>query len=129
MSRLTRVRAKVKRDEALNLTELALVTDYDRNTLGAMLLPLQGGKIFYTDFRRIISARQDRHEDSLRVLVPVKTAAAPGSESAASAAATPPMKSVADKFHAPKNPSARRGASRARVESRPHNTELQRRRA
>lgn len=127
MSRLARVREKVRRDQALNLTELALVTDYDRNTLGAMLLPLQGGKIFYTDFRRIIAARQDRHELSLSVLTPQ------ASETTLAASSSPaeatPTTIAADKFRAPKSKGVPLVASRARAESQPHSTELQRKRA
>lgn len=34
-----------------------------------MMLPLVHGKIFYTDFRRILSARQDSHEANLKTFV------------------------------------------------------------
>lgn|GEM_PF-4192600 len=128
-SRLSKVRAKMRHDEALNLTELALLTSYDRGTLKAMLLPLERGKIFYTDFRRILAARQDRHEHSLasiRPISPIGPITKPGGEAAGE---VPRSNSLADKFHAPKAKSALLAASHAPVESRPHSTELQRRRA
>jgi hypothetical protein len=125
MSRLARIRAKVKKDEAMNLTELARVTSYDRGTLRDMLLPLQGGKIFYTDFRRIIKERQDRHEHSLAAL-DRPAIRLPG---VVAVEATRSTSSLADKFRAPKSTHARPAASRARGESRPRNTELQRRHA
>ena len=62
LAKAAQVREKMKKDKALNLSELALVSGYDRGTLAAMLLPLVAGKIFYTDFRRILCARQDRFE-------------------------------------------------------------------
>ncbi len=133
MSRLTRVRAKVKHDQALNITELALVTGYDRNTLGGMVLPLQNGKIFYTDFRRIIAARQDRHEHSLASVTvhsgpspstPTSAPATPAASSSPGEAA--PTTSLADKFHAPKSKCVRPAASHARAGSPRHSTGLQR---
>jgi hypothetical protein len=125
---LSAVREKVKRDEALNLTELAIYTCYDRGVLGDMLLPLQGGKIFYTDFRRIIATRQDRHEHSLASITPLLHHSI--SPAKRSAAASPeeatPTKIIADKFRAPKWKGVRRAASHVPAGSRPRNTELQR---
>lgn len=129
MSRLARVRAKKKNDEAMNLTELALLTGYDRNTLGAMLLPLERGKIFYTDFRRILAARQDRHEDSVRYLKLVAPLPVVPPGASASAEEARPTKSLADKFRAPKSKYVRPVASHARAGSPHHNTQLQRKRA
>jgi hypothetical protein len=60
-------RRKVKDDKALNLSELARVSGYDRGSLAGMMLPLTAGKIFYTDFRRILHGRQDAHESSLAI--------------------------------------------------------------
>lgn len=136
MSRLARVRAKMKNDEAMNLTEIALVTGYDRNVLGRMLLPLVEGKMFYTDFRRVLKDRQDRHEHSLAILDPqskienrkskISSVTPPAS---ASPAKDGPLISLADKFRAPKSKRAPRAASRAPVGSPPRSTELQRKRA
>jgi hypothetical protein len=129
MNRLSKVRAKVKHDEAMNLTELALFTGYDRNTLGGMVLPLQGGKIFYSDFRRILAARQDRHEHSLASIRPISPIDPITKPSGEEPGEVPQTSSLADRFHAPKSTRARPAASHARAGSRPHSTGLQRKRA
>jgi hypothetical protein len=135
MSKAARIRAKVKNDEALNLTELSFVTGYDRGTLGSMLLPLVAGKIFYTDFRRIVAARQDRHEHSLASITPLlqPSIITPSASAKPAAASSPgvddPPPSLADKFHAPKSTRVRPAASHARAGSGPRSTELQRRHA
>ena len=59
----TRARKKLKKDMALNLSELSEVTGWDRGSLSAMNLPLEKGRIIYSDFRRVLHRRQDAHED------------------------------------------------------------------
>lgn len=51
---------KVVRDQVMNLSELAVASGYDRNALGAMSLPLIGGKISLSDFKRVVRQRQDQ---------------------------------------------------------------------
>jgi hypothetical protein len=117
MSRAARIRFKVKHDQALNLSELAFVSGYDRNALAGMMLPLQSGKIFYSDFRRVLTARQDRHEASVAVLTPVQSPAGPGGPGAVSR-----LQADVDKFRAPKSKRVRPTASRAREESQLRST-------
>lgn len=119
MSKQSQARLKKRLDEAMNLSELALVTGYDRGTLASMVLPLQSGKIFYSDFRRVIAARQDRHEHSLSALQPLPFSLQPLGVTPAAASspeAASPTKIIADRFRAPKRKGARPAASHAREE-------------
>ena len=56
------VQQKAKRNLALNLSELAVVSGYPRGALARMYLPLQFGKISLNDFWRILQRRQDQAE-------------------------------------------------------------------
>jgi hypothetical protein len=67
-ARSATIRRKVKRELALNLSELSIASGWDRNTLSAMNLPLEHGKIIYSDFRRVLHRRQDAHEDSINAV-------------------------------------------------------------
>ncbi len=53
---------KIQQDMALNLSELAAASGWNRGTLAAMNLPLIAGKIPYSDFRRILRRRQNAIE-------------------------------------------------------------------
>jgi hypothetical protein len=55
---------KVERDQALNMTELAHASSYDRGALRAMNLPWQHGKLSLSDFKRILRKRQDKMENA-----------------------------------------------------------------
>jgi hypothetical protein len=109
-----KIAEKVKADKALNLSELAHASGWSRGTLAAMDLPLEAGKIAYSDFRRILRRRQNARErqkgftalpDPVVSLHPGVTDLTPG---------------VVDKFRAPKSRHAQPAASHARVEGRAH---------
>jgi hypothetical protein len=124
MRNSTLIRRKVKLDQALNLSELSRVSGYDRGSLTGMMLPLTAGKIFYTDFRRVLRSRQDAHESSVAALVRHNGFTHPSGITLAAAvvAAARPMRAAADKFRAPKSRRARPAASHAPAESRARST-------
>ena len=88
-----RARTKKEKDMALNLSELSEVTGWDRGSLSAMNLPLEKGRILYSDFRRVLQRRQDAHEDSRAKLTLLPSTEPSGSVGADSSQA------VADKFY------------------------------
>jgi hypothetical protein len=101
-----RVWSKVRREQVLNLGELAIASGYDRNVLAKMELPLEHGKISFQDFKRIMHKRQDsaeRGRAKLRVLP------SPAVRSPAVNAAR--RQATADKFYAPSSKRAGKGAS------------------
>ncbi len=107
MIKTTSVWSKVKRDLALNLSELAIASGHDRAKLAQMDLPLESGKITLTDFRRILRKRQDRYEaqrPKLKLLPGAPTLGDNGS-----------ARTLADKFHEPRSKCGRPGASRPRA--------------
>jgi hypothetical protein len=59
-------RSKARKGLALKLSELAIVSGYDRNVLSSMNLPLQAKKISLQDFQRIMRKRQDWQERNFR---------------------------------------------------------------
>jgi hypothetical protein len=101
---------KAKRDQALNLSELAIASGYPRGVLAKMMLPLQAGKLTLSDFKRIMRKRQNFHEGKLRrvnfKLLPILPPAAshPGDERSAPA--------IADRFYAPSSRHVAPAASR-----------------
>jgi hypothetical protein len=99
------IRLKLREDKALNLSELSAASGYDRGTLRRMVLPLIHGKMFYTDFRRILRERQDRHEARL---VQRLTLDGQPSTVATGRQAESELQSVVDKFRAPKSNRVRR---------------------
>lgn len=121
--------AKVKKDQALNLSELAIASGYDRGTLSRMALPLQAGKMTLSDFKRVLRKRADRHERALATLrvLPCPsdlrslTSDLRGGEASAPADARP-LQAVADIFYGRSSRSAKPGASRPAQESPLHNT-------
>lgn len=70
-----KLRNKLKRDLALNLSELAIASGWDRSSLAQMDLPLECGKISYGDFRRVLNFRQLAHEQH-RSKIPIPAAVA-----------------------------------------------------
>lgn len=120
------IRSKMKRNLALNLTELAIATGYDRGSLTAMMLPLIFGKICYSDFRRVIAARQDRLEHSRSRIRLAALRHSPITDHHSPAAASPagdrPLRAIADKFRAPKSMRGRPVASHAPAGSRARST-------
>jgi hypothetical protein len=108
-----KVFAKVKLDQALNLSELAIASGYDRGVLGRMILPLQAKKMPLSDFKRLMRRRQAAEElenSKLRIL---PTPPAPSSPVNGDYAP-----SDADKFREPRKRNARPDASHPRDESR-----------
>ncbi|HEX7517778.1 MAG TPA: hypothetical protein VF345_10900 [Chthoniobacterales bacterium] len=96
---------KQKLDHALNLSELAFLSGFNRGTLACMMLPLIKGKIFYTDFRRILSARQDAQELTVKPFIITPTPAAP--RHAVCSAAEPSMTEMAERLRIPRWPRSR----------------------
>jgi hypothetical protein len=90
------VRQKIKDDKALNVSELALASGFNRGTIARLRLPFIAGKIFYSDFRRILRERQDRHE----LCLASQSVRSPGRMPAE---ADFPLHALADKFRAPKS--------------------------
>lgn len=122
---VSRTRAKAKRGEALNISELSRITGWGRSSLQEMHLPLIAGKIPLPDFRRILRQRQNHIE--AHPLYVIKNPpegdgqAGGGSTAIASfAAAGGSMSSAADKFRVPRSMCDQPAASRRRVESRAH---------
>jgi hypothetical protein len=111
MIRTSSVWSKVKHDLALNLSELAIASGYDRGVLAKMDLPLEAGKLPLSDFRRILRRRQDHYENQrrkfIKLLPDVPTPEGNGS-----------ARTLADKFHEPRSKRDRPGASRPRAGSR-----------
>ena len=107
-----RVWQKVKRDQVLNLSELAVASGYDRGVLSRMCLPLQFGKISLADFKRVMRKREDVYEERRSAAVfmfnTTTPATPPPSESALGDHS---MSRVADKFDAPSSKRAKRAAS------------------
>ena len=103
---MKRVRSwdKKKKDLALNLSELSEVSGWDRGSLAAMNLPLEKGKITYSDFRRILQRRQDAREHSRLAVRLLPLVESSGSVSADS------LQAVADKFDAPSRKHANKAA-------------------
>jgi hypothetical protein len=103
---------KVRKDLALNLSELAIASGYDRGTLTKMRLPLQAGKMSLSDFKRVLRGRQnlqERHSREMSLFI----LPSPPSESAVVDRST---HQVADKFDAPSSRRARRAASPSPLE-------------
>jgi hypothetical protein len=100
--------AKVKRDQVLNLSELAIASGYDRAVLSRMDLPLESGKISLADFKLVLRKRAARHERQRLVVMPPAEPAPAGSDCA---------QTRVDKFHAPRSKCDPPGASRPRAES------------
>lgn len=101
---------KVKRDQVLNLSELAVASSYPRGVLGKMNLPLQHGKISLSDFKRIMRRRQNAHEiarSKLRVL-PSPT----GSPASSPVEDVGSRQADADKFYESSSTHAGQAASR-----------------
>ena len=110
-----RLTAKIQRDLALNLTELAAASGYNRNTLARMCLPFIEGRIFYSDFRRILAQRQDAHEHSVRALFALTpNERMPASLSPASADSP---RAIADRLDAPSSKRATPTASHPALQS------------
>lgn len=115
---------KIKADQALNMSELAIASGYSRDSIKAMDLPWNHGRIFYTDFRRIMRARQAKHERALlkpesRTLNP---SAAFVTASSLAPASDDSMRAIADRFRAPKSMNGHKAASRARAPRQPRST-------
>jgi hypothetical protein len=66
MINVARTDEKVKKGQALNLSELAYASGYERGVLAQMNLPLQAKKMSLPDFQRIMRKRQDWQERALR---------------------------------------------------------------
>lgn len=102
------IRAKVRKDHPLNLSELAVASGYDRGALSRMNLPLQIGKISLSDFKRIMRKRQDLIEaESIRqnlILFPTRP---PFASHPANAR---PLQEAADKFYGSSSKSAAQSA-------------------
>jgi hypothetical protein len=98
--------SKVKRDQALNMTELAHASGYDRGALRVMCLPWQGGKLSLSDFKRVLRMREDYREKRLRtvkvMLLPSPSASANGRQ----------RQVAADRFYAPSSKRAGKAAAR-----------------
>lgn len=107
MINVARVEEKVKKGQALHLSELAVASGYDRAVLSTMNLPLQAKKISLQDFQRILRKRQDWQERSLRR--PEKDSASqPGP------AGSDQKRAAADMFHGRSRKNEGKGASRPR---------------
>lgn len=99
--------SKARKGMALNLSELAVVSGYDRGVLSSMNLPLQAKKISWQDFQRIMRKRQDWHERSNR------PKAKPHGQAAPSAPANGDQKrEAADTFYGRSSKRAGKAASR-----------------
>lgn len=107
--------AKAKRDEALNLSELEIVTGYTRESLSAMNLPLQAGKMPLSDFRFILRRRELAHERENPKLHVYRPDPKPPSSPAADEDSP---QAIADRFYAPFPKRAGKGASPSPRESR-----------
>jgi hypothetical protein len=107
-NRSSKIWQKVRKDLALNLSELAIAAGYDRGTLTRMDLPLQFGKMSLSDFKALMRFRQNKIESKqwvrLSIVMPFEPPASlrPGDEGS--------PRAVVDKFDAP---SSRRGARSA----------------
>lgn len=123
---------KKERDEAMNLRELGIVSGYNRNLLAAMKLPLIEGKIFFSDFRRVMRKRQDSLEMVNATLFVFKCEKCgcgtqhkltlpPGSTEQPVSSSPPEdatrRQAIADKFDAPSSRRANKSASRLLQES------------
>lgn len=113
---------KVKRDQALNLSELAVASGYDRGKLSRMLLPLQEKKISLSDFKRVMRRRQNVFEANVFELHALPDPAAKRLAGASSPAGADLTQATADKFDAPSSKRAKRGASRPLPQSQLRNT-------
>lgn len=108
MRSLALLRSKKRLDQALNLTELSVLSGYRRVALAAMELPLIEGKITYSDFRRVLRRRQDAHEK--KFVRPPQVLPSPSATDSR-------LQTIADKFDAPSPRHGGRAASRLRGES------------
>lgn len=115
MINVARVKAKVRKDQELNLSELAIVTARDRGELARMMLPLQNGKISHSDYKRIIRKRQDSAERKLKLRV-VRTSVSSRPVNVGR------REAIADKFDAPSPKRAGRVASHPAREFQLRNT-------
>lgn len=116
---------KVKRDQVLNLSELAHASGYDRGALSRLALPLIAGKISLADFKRILRKRQEKQErrdfqiiagNGQTVRVKRRLSGSSGSVNNGQRQAT------ADRFYAPSSKRADKSASRRPQSSPLHST-------
>ncbi len=99
-----RIWSKVRRDQVLNLSELAHASGYDRGMLSKLALPLIAGKISLSDFKRILRKRQDRQERIVKVMPPLVVSSGSANNGRRQA--------IADKFYVPSSKRVGKSASR-----------------